>query len=174
MRNHEEAAFSEFYECYCDRLYRYLLVLTRGNEGLSRDLLQETMTKVMQRIRAFENEPQLWNWMAAIGRNTFIDWLRRIQRTPQMVPLFEVDAHQIAAKPADDSERTLFELLDGCLLDLEPPDRSLIEAFYLHDGSYQSLAEKQNSTAKAVESKLARLRQKLRAALFRRMRHESD
>src|SRR5436190_13881414 len=61
MRDYDEAAFREFYESYCDRLYRYLLVLTRGNEGLSRDLLQETMTKVMHRMRQFENELQLWN-----------------------------------------------------------------------------------------------------------------
>ena len=174
MRDYDESAFREFYECYCDRLYRYLLVLTRGNEGLSRDLLQETMTKVMHRMREFDNELQFWNWMAAIARNTFIDWLRRIKRAPQMVPLIEVDAQQIAANTVDDSEQTLFDLLDRCLLELEPQERSLIETFYSHEDSYQSLAEKQKSTVKAVESKLSRLRQKLRTALFRRLRHEND
>src|SRR6185295_18327650 len=77
MVERSELAFAEFYECYCDRLYRYLLVLTRGNENLSRDLLQNTMTRVMQRIREFESERHLWNWLAAIARNVFVDTLRR-------------------------------------------------------------------------------------------------
>ncbi len=47
MANGDETAFKEFYECYCDRLFRYLLLLTRGNEDLARDLLQITMTKVV-------------------------------------------------------------------------------------------------------------------------------
>jgi len=40
MKDGDEAAFSEFYERYCDRLFRYLIVLTRGDEDRSRDLLQ--------------------------------------------------------------------------------------------------------------------------------------
>src|SRR5437870_4848068 len=56
MQERDEAAFGEFYERYCDRLYRFLLLLTRGNESHSRDLLQATMIKVMQRIRPFSDE----------------------------------------------------------------------------------------------------------------------
>src|SRR5215510_10332408 len=52
----DEAAFKDFYECYCDRLFRYLLVLTRGNEDLARDLLQTTMTKIVRSGREFRNE----------------------------------------------------------------------------------------------------------------------
>src|SRR6266704_5959879 len=77
MANGDETAFKEFYECYCDRLFRYLLLLTRGDEDLARDLLQITMAKVVRGKRKFRVEAQLWNWLAAIARNSFIDSLRR-------------------------------------------------------------------------------------------------
>jgi RNA polymerase sigma factor (sigma-70 family) len=174
MRDHDEVAFREFYETYCDRLYRYLIVLTRGNEGLSRDLLQESMTKIMKRMREFDNEAHLWNWMAMIARNRFIDWMRQNERAPKIVPLIDARSDEGVTTLAVGSDQDLLDELDRCLLELEPQDRSLIERFYLQEGSYQSLAETDQSTAKAVESKLARIRQKLKAALFRRLRHERD
>ena len=91
MANGDEAAFKEFYECYCDRLFRYLLVLTRGNEELARDLLQITMAKVVRSQREFRIEAHLWNWLAAIARNSFVDALRRTRRAPQLLPLLPDD-----------------------------------------------------------------------------------
>lgn len=171
MRDGDQVAFTQFYECYCDRLFRYLLLLTRGDEQFARDLLQATMTKVMQCIREFGDETHLWNWLAASARNNFIDALRRTARAPQIVPLLPEDARELSVAP--DEERMLVEALDRCLVELQPDERELLEAFYFEEGSYQSVAEQQNTTAKAVESKLARLRQKLRTALLRQLRYEN-
>jgi len=173
MRAGDEGAFTEFYESYCDRLYRYLLLLTRGNETVVRDMLQTTMTKVMQLTREFNDEAHLWNWLAAIARNNFFDSLRRTQHAPQIVPRLSEDCPGIPAV-VDDSERMLADALDRSLLELDSDERALIEAFYFKDGSYQSVAEEQDTTPKAVESKLARVRQKLRAALFRKLRYENE
>jgi RNA polymerase sigma-70 factor (ECF subfamily) len=174
MTNGDEAAFREFYECYCDRLFRYLLVLTRGNEDLARDLLQVTMTKIVRSRREFTNEAQLWNWLAAIARNSFIDALRRTRRAPQLVPLLPDDVPEMPTMATDESDTPLFDALDRCLVDLGAHERALIEAFYFKGGSHHSVAEQQNTTPKAVESKLARLRQKLRAAILKRLRYEND
>jgi RNA polymerase sigma-70 factor (ECF subfamily) len=174
MANGDETAFKEFYECYCDRLFRYLLLLTRGNEDLARDLLQITMTKVVRGQREFRDEAQLWNWLAAIARNNFIDSLRRIQRAPQLVPLLPDDAPGTPLVPADESDTPLFDALDRCLIELEADEQALIEAVYFKRGSHNSVAEQQNTTPKAVESKLARLRQKLRTAILKRLRYEND
>jgi len=174
MANGDEAAFKEFYECYCDRLFRYLLLLTRGNEDLARDLLQTTMAKVVRGRREFRDEARLWNWLATIARNSFIDSLRRSQRAPQLVPLLPDDAPETPMVPPDDSDAPLFDALDRCLIELETDEQALIEAFYFKGGSHHSVAERQNTTPKAVESKLARLRQKLRAAILKRLRYEND
>jgi RNA polymerase sigma-70 factor (ECF subfamily) len=173
IANGDEAAFKEFYECYCDRLFRYLLVLTRGNEDLARDLLQATMMQVVRSRREFRDESHLWNWLAAIARNRFIDALRRMQRAPQLVPLLPEDALEMSLPSADESEVPLFEALDRCLMELGAEERALIDAFYLKGGSHQSVAEQHHTTPKAVESKLARLRHKLRAAILKRLHYEN-
>jgi len=174
MANGDETAFKEFYDCYCDRLFRHLIVLTRGNEDLSCDLLQTTMTKVVRNQREFRNEAQLWNWLAAVARNSFIDSLRRTRRAPQLVPLLPDDAPEAPMVPAGESDAPLFDALDRCLIELEADEQALIEAYYFQGGSHHSVAEQQNTTPKAVESKLARLRQKLRAAILKRLRYEDD
>ena len=174
MADGDELAFKEFYECYCDRLFRYLLLLTRGNEDLARDLLQITMTKVVRGQREFRDEARLWNWLAAIARNNFIDSLRRIQRAPQLVPLLPDDAPGMPLVPADESDTPLFDALDRCLIELEADEQALIEAVYFKRGSHNSVAEQQHTTPTAVESKLARLRQKLRTAILKRLRYEND
>jgi len=174
MATGDETAFKEFYECYCDRLFRYLLVLTRGNEDLSRDLLQATMTKIVRSGREFREEARLWNWLAVVARNSFIDALRRTRRAPQLVPLMADDAAEMPTAPAEESDAPLFEALDRCLTELSDDDRALIEAFYFKGGSHQSVARQENTTPKAVEGKLARVRQKLRAAIFRQLRYEND
>ena len=76
--------------------------------------------------------------------------------------------------PADDSDAPLFDALDRCLIELETDEQALIEAFYFKGGSHYSVAEQQSTTPKAVESKLARLRQKLRTAILKRLRYEND
>jgi len=170
----DETAFKDFYECYCDRFFRYLLVLTRGNEDLARDLLQATMTKIVRSGREFGDEARLWNWLAVVARNSFIDALRRIRRAPQLVPLMADDAAEMPMAPTDESDARWFDALDHCLEGLSDDERALIEAFYFKGGSHESVARQENTTPKAVEGKLARVRQKLRAAIFRQLRYEND
>ncbi len=174
MATGDETAFKDFYECYCDRLFRYLLVLTRGNEDLARDLLQATMTKIVRSGREFRDDAHLWNWLAAVARNSFVDALRRTRRAPQLVPLLPDDAPEMPMAPADESDAPLLDALDRCLTELSNDERALIEAFYFKGGSHQSVAAQENTTPKAVEGKLARVRQKLRAAIFWQLRYEND
>ena len=174
MKEGDEAAFSEFYERYCDRLFRYLIVLTRGDEDRSRDLLQATMTKVVRSIRRFADERQFWNWLAAIARNCFIDALRKAQRTVHVVPLLPEDAPTTPSAATVDDDAPLFEALEDCLTAMGAEERELIEAFYFKEGSHESVARERQTTPKAVESKLARVRQKLRTAILKRLHHENS
>jgi len=174
MRAGEEAAFTEFYDRYYDRLFRYLLLLTRGNEAITRELLQATMTKAMQKIRAFSIEPQLWNWLAAIARNAFIDSIRRTRRAPKIVSLLSGEGIEEPTAPPENTDDELLTVLEGCLGEMDAEERALIESFYFDNGSHRSVAERYGTTAKAVESRLARIRQKLRGTLLRKLHHEHD
>jgi RNA polymerase sigma-70 factor (ECF subfamily) len=174
MKDGDEAAFSAFYERYCDRLFRYLIVLTRGDEDRSRDLLQATMTKVVRSVRRFADERQFWNWLAVIARNCFIDAFRKAQRTIQVVPLLPEDAPIMPQSATADDDAPLFDALEDCLAAMGAEERELIEAFYFKEGSHESVARERQTTPKAVESKLARVRQKLRTAILKRLHHENS
>jgi RNA polymerase sigma factor (sigma-70 family) len=172
IRTGNEAAFQIFYEHYCDRLYRYLLVLTSGNEDLSRELMQITMTKVVRAMKPISDERSFWSWLSTIARNAFLDACRKSRRQPGMVPLSASEMDVINLPAPADEDSPLLQALDDCLGALEPGDRNLIDAFYFGDASQQAIAQRERTTPKAVESKLARIRQRLRENILKRLRHE--
>ncbi|HLP77611.1 MAG TPA: sigma factor, partial [Candidatus Paceibacterota bacterium] len=69
----DHAAFEEFHERYFDRLYQFLLVITRGEEHQAQEALQETLLRVARHARVFEDEETFWCWLKAIARNTARD-----------------------------------------------------------------------------------------------------
>jgi RNA polymerase sigma-70 factor (ECF subfamily) len=171
VRNGNEASFERLYQLYCDRLYRYLLVVSRGQEELAREALQAAWTKAIQHLPSFDDEKKLWHWLATVARNTYFDALRRHQRSPIIIPLVD---DQIATDETPPDDTLLFEHLEQCLTDLEPDERALVRGFYFEGQSHQQLAQWLNTTAKAVESKLARLRQALQRNLITRLSHEDS
>ena len=50
----DEEAFRKFHADYFDRLFRYHLVVARGNEEMAREALQETFTRVARKPRQFD------------------------------------------------------------------------------------------------------------------------
>jgi RNA polymerase sigma-70 factor (ECF subfamily) len=174
MKEGEEDAFRLFHELYCDRLFRYLIVLCRGDEELSRDLLQITMLKVVRSVRLFTTEAEFWNWLAAIARNSFFDFLRRTRRMPRMEPLSFQHAEDFNSARGDDDEGAVLEqALEKALAQLPDEERTLIDAFYFQSGTYRSVAQQEDTSAKAIESRLARVRQKLRHFILKFLSYEN-
>ncbi len=166
----EEAAFVEFHGLYSDRLFRFLLVLTRGSEDLAREICQTTMVKVARGIRVFEEEGHLWNWVGSIARNNFIDALRKRNRSPKIVA-FETEV-QTLTMPVEAYESELMAALREAMKDLEPSERNLLEDFYFEERAQAEIAAEQETTVKAVESRLGRVRRKLRVILLGKLRYE--
>jgi RNA polymerase sigma factor (sigma-70 family) len=166
----EEAAFEEFHGLYSDRLFRFLLVLTRGSEDLAREICQTTMVKVARGIRVFEEEGHLWNWVTSIARNNFIDALRKRRRSPKIIP-FETEAVKMAVTVGT-CESELMAALRDAMDDLELNERNLLENFYFEERAQAEIAAELETTVKAVESKLGRIRQKLRGILIGKLRYE--
>ena len=168
----DEEAFGWLYDQYCDRLFRYLVVITRGDESLARDLLQTTMTKVARAVKPFSSESHLWHWLALIARNTHLDHLRKQSRSLQFVPLLVEDGPDFPLTETLDQDSTLLHALETCLPSLPDDDRELLEAAYAEGLTHQALAAKHDVSAKAIESKLARVRRRLREAILKHLHHE--
>jgi RNA polymerase sigma-70 factor (ECF subfamily) len=171
IRRGDAAAFARFYDLYSFRLYRLLLVLTRGDENAAREICQTAMTKLARRFEVFDDDQRLWAWLGALARNTFIDHYRAQRRRDCLVSLEEISS-SIAG--ADHSAGPLSELLREALADLHPEERELMQAAYIDRRPLQELADASGLTYKAIESRLARLRQKLKEQLLRELRHENQ
>ena len=164
----EDAAWTAFHAQTFDRLLRYLLAAAHGNEDAAREALQAAYVKCVRHVRRFESDEAMWGWLAQIARGCLIDLARRRGRYAALLGRF-------AGEPAtgDSPADAQAHLLATGLAQLAPAERALIEARYTAGQPIAEIAAALGTTPKAVESRLARLRTRLRAWLTRATRHES-
>ena len=165
----DEAAFGEFYERFSGRLYGLLLFLTSGGEEISREILQLTMIKVARKFRVFEHETALWAWLSKIARNALVDYIREQSRSPKPV---SIELLGLAVNAPETAEAELLEWLECGLNELDEEDRALVESIYFQRRRQRDLAGESGTTQKAIESKLARIRAKLRQFVLQRIKNE--
>jgi RNA polymerase sigma-70 factor (ECF subfamily) len=167
-----ETAFREFHSAYFDRLLRYLFVVTRGDEEAAREALQETFTRVVRHIRQFDSEDAFWNWLTVLARSSATDAGRKRTRYWRMLARYAFFWESAKCDTADDASDNLEALLAQSLDVLDPGERTLIENKYFRGASVRTLATEMQLTEKAVESRLARARRRLREELSKRLRDE--
>jgi len=173
MSRGDEAAYHEFYDLYFDRLLRYLLVVTRGREEIAHEALQLAFVRTARHVRTFDSETAFWNWLAVVARNCAADELRKRNRQQSLLARF---FHQ---RPADADLKgggeceQLLKLLEKEMAGLPEDERALIEGKYLAEKTVRSLAGERQMTEKAMESRLLRIRRKLRAAILGQLKNET-
>ncbi len=99
-----------------------------------------------------------------------------------MTPLFGVGSrsssftkhsqaeHSVPDEPAADAK--LLALLETNLASMPPDERQLVESKYLERRSVREIAEELETSEKAIESRLVRVRRKLKSALLEALKHE--
>lgn len=166
MSHGDEQAFREFYSVYFSRLLRYLLVVTRGEEDLARDCLQEAMMRVIKNIKPFQDEAVFWGWLTRVARTAFLDEMRRRKRRANIA----ADMELCTTSPHSDDGMLM--LINETIEELDDRDKHLIVGSYFDGRSHAALAEDQGTTPKAVESRIARIRKKLRGRILEKLKHE--
>ena len=115
-------------------------------------------------IRPFVEEADFWGWLCCLVRCVVVDHSRQVQRRTALLEKFahwrerHADAG-VARQPDTNSAATLAE---EALSRLPGEDAALLRHKYCDGWSTQQLAVETGTTAKAVENRLARLRQCLR------------
>lgn len=165
----DEAAFGEFYERFSGRLYSLLLFLTSGREQIAREVLQVTMIKAARKFRVFEQDAALWAWLSQVARNALVDYIREQSRRPNPVSIDLLTSSVTAPGPA---EEELLEWLECGLNELDEEERVLVESVYFQRRRQRDLADESGTTQKAIESKLARIRARLRQFVLQRIKNE--
>jgi RNA polymerase sigma-70 factor (ECF subfamily) len=165
----DETAFREFYECYQRRLFRFALVLSRGDEMLAHDAVQAAFVTAAKKLRSTESGEHLWNWLARITRQHLAKAWRQRHRDSAVIGMEELPEPIDGAEP----DSLLEETLDAAMLAMDADERELVEWFYFDRLSHKEIAERLDATPKSVSSRLERARAKLRAAIARKLSHET-
>ena len=166
MAEGDEFAYRRFYEACFDKLYRCLLVRTRGDEDLARELTQLVLLKIVRYIQPFAGERVFWAWLHQLCRSTHVDWLRRNGKGIAN-DLAKIWPEQPGEGEADEE---LFEHLEISMAQLKPSERELLQLAYFEAVPQRAIAERLESTPKAIESKMARIRKKLREMILERLK----
>lgn len=170
----DEAAYHEFYDAYFDRLSRYLLVVTHGDEQAMREALQGAMVRVARHVRVFHSEPEFWSWLTVLARSAHLDDHRKRRRYLAFLDRFTRHSRTVEDPGQTPSDDRLPALLQQGVARLDPDDRQLLEWKYTERRPASDIARGLNTTEKAVESRLARLRQKIKDTVLTALKHESS
>jgi len=172
MAKGDEAAYAKFYDAYFERLRRYLLVVTAGNEDAAREALQSGLVRVVRHIRQFESDEVFWGWLTVLARTALFDQTRKRRRYLSFLDRFTRHTQAVPG-PQTEPDAKLLGLLETGLAILPADERKLLESKYLDGASVQEIASQLQTSEKAVESRLVRIRRKLKAALLDQLKHES-
>lgn len=156
----EVAAFSELVARYQDRIYRFLVRLTRSLDD-ALELTQETFLSAYQALARWRPEARFTTWLFRIARNQAFDWLRRNKRVEFVALGDEQDVG--FADPAPTPDVTLESVqrlrqLERALARLPTEHREILLLREIEAMSYEDIAEVLDIRLGTVKSRIARAR----------------
>lgn len=168
-RDHVQSAFDR-----CGAaLYRFFIVRTSGNAHQADDFMQQLwlqLTRCGKSVPAGEVE----FWLRTVARNLIRAHWRQKSRRPTDVPFADASLAQDLARrlsnelvPLDLLERKeTRDLLLLALTELNAEEQELLIEHYFHGRSHADLANDLGISERAVEGRMYRARQSLRARLM--------
>jgi RNA polymerase sigma-70 factor, ECF subfamily len=167
MARGDEMAYRQFYDAYFDRLLRYLLVVSGGNEQAARDALQAAFIRVVRHVKPFDAEDKFWSWLTVLARSALVDETRKQHRWFAFLERFSQHAGmETSVRNDGEADATLRALLARNVSALPSDEQELLAQKYDRGRSVREIADAQQTTEKAVESKLSRIRRKLKDTVF--------
>ncbi|MCW1921449.1 sigma-70 family RNA polymerase sigma factor [Luteolibacter arcticus] len=155
----EEAAWRDFHGGYFSRLKAQ--AMARGvAESDAAEVVQRVYLRILRHVKVFQADTDFDAWLSCLVRCESIDAGRRANRRTWMGERFQ--QWQELRRPGSVAEGLD---LESAMNQLEQCERELLVRHYVEGWSQEELAREQATTPKAVESKLARLRRRLRVLL---------
>ena len=169
----DELAYRKFYDAYYYRLSRYLLVVAAGNEDTAAEALESMLLRVVRYIRVFPSEEVFWSWLTVLARSAFRDQTRKRNRYLAFLERFTRHAEIEEAGPdSREADARMQTALSSSLVALPEEERKLVEGKYFQRRSVRELADAFQTSEKAIESRLVRIRRKLKETLLLKLNDE--
>ena len=161
-RSGDASAQRLLYETHVDRIFRLTFRLT-GNEGLAREMTQDTFVRAFANIDGFRGDASFATWLHTVAVSVTLNELRRLKRVnARQVPLEDA---VLVTSGAAVSDPVLRERIAEAVADLPPGCRTV---FLMHDAegyTHEEIAAALGVTDGTSKAQLARARAKLRVAL---------
>lgn len=169
----DRVAFSALMSATMGDLYRFIRRYV-GDADEAHDLLQETYASAWLAIGRYDPSRSFTAWLRSIAVNKCRDWGRKRTVRRFIRGVMGLDAPEAMAVGVDapapeagiDDRRRMAEL-DRALADLPDNLKAPLLLATLEGRSHAEIAEVLGITPKAVETRVARARQKLNLALTR-------
>ena len=162
LRTGGDRAFRWLHAQWNARLSRYCFALAAGDDALAGDIAQATYLKLARHIRILPSEDALWNWIALAARCAASELRRAGGRYRSALGRFANWLTLRRHESPPDAEAGLHEALDTALARLSPDERDLIQARYFRRQSLEEISIHFGASARAIEGRLARLRERIR------------
>lgn len=143
-------------------LRRYAVGLA-GNFTLADDLVQDCIERALRQSAQLREQHSLSAWLRRILRNLYLDEVRknRTRGVEQDISAL-LDSPELSAEPVDvDAARDFTAALSR----LAPEHREILLLVSVEELSYREIAEELKIPMGTVMSRLARARERLRAAM---------
>jgi RNA polymerase sigma-70 factor (ECF subfamily) len=168
----ETAAFTEFFDEYFPKLYRFARGRIGGDFAAAEDVAQAAICEGLKRIRSYRGEAALLTWLCTICRHEIHRLLQRPEWRARPVALREDDPEIRAALESllltgatVENVRAEIAQTVQATLDHLPDDYALaLEWKYIEGRSVGEIAAQLRRSTKATESLLTRARESFREA----------
>jgi RNA polymerase sigma-70 factor (ECF subfamily) len=172
LRAGDEEAFAWLHREWSGRLNRYCFALAAGDEAFAHEIAQAVWLRLVKHVRRMEQEQALWNWLACAARHAATDLRRKGGRYRMTLERFlDWCGRRSEAGEASDADMTLLAALESALARLSVEERTLIEGRYFNGESLVQMGERCGLSERAVEGRLARLRQRLREMIAEELKN---
>lgn len=156
-----------------DALYRFILVRVGGERDAADELLQQTCHEAARSSRVPPGDAECEAWLRGVARNLIRRHWRRMKRRNGHVPIEDATLSQhlvesMESQPLPVEALGRAEAAQQLLLavtSLPAADQQLVFAFYFEGRSQADIAREMGVSAKSVETRLYRVRSRLRAIL---------
>ena len=163
----DDAAWDWFHGRFYLQLLRYA-GFRSGNASAASEVVQLAYLRIARHARPFDDEAVFWGWLCCLVRCAAVDHGRNVTRRAILLEKF---AHWRAAQSGAEDCLHPFAtggpaLAEEALSKLPEDDAALLRRKYYDGCSTAELAAATGTTPKAIENRLARLRERLREIIL--------
>jgi RNA polymerase sigma-70 factor, ECF subfamily len=148
----DSEAFTQIYEAYFDKIYRYLAVRIR-NEAEAEDMAQQVFMKVLQSISSYKSKGVPFSsWIYRIAHNQMVDFMRQQNKKATVdieglqIPYAGDDPQQIMEKQGD------IEALKQATRKLTPAQQEVLSLRFTGELSIAQCAEIMGKSEGAIKA----------------------